>query len=360
MATVETTTATNAPGFSITLDNGEKIQLESGQSTKFEDDFDEIPLLDLQNLFSDNIEDRKILAKQLYKVCHEVGFFYVKNHHIPEEHIKAAFDISKKFFKLPDEKKMEVYTGLYPAEEYSGFHPMLTYNRANQKYNDLYEAFNWHYDPKWDPVKPEDSKASRAFQNHWPPAMPEMEKVLMTYEMECLKLARKMIRLVALAFELPEDYFDKAVEAPASGMRIIRYPVQKNGETEQNGIGPHTDFQTLTLLNVGEVSGLQVINKRGHWVAVPPIEGTLVVNVGDCLTRITNGKFVSTIHRVVNNLSGVTRYSIPFFLGFDYDYMMAPLPGTVTPENPQKYESMTSEDYVRLRGKKATANNQKK
>lgn len=269
-----------------------------------------------------------------------------------------AFAMSKKFFALPLDQKMQVYTGLVPVEQYTGYHPMGKYNKGLRKFNDLYEAFNWNYDPAFDPVPPPQEKAKRSVPNLWPESVPGMQDVMMKYDAECLQLGRRLIGLVALAFGLDEHYFDDAVQAPASGTRIVHYPVQLESEDDQNGISPHTDFQTLTFVNTGDISGLQVLNKSGRWIEAPPLEGSLVVNVADCLMRITNDKFVSTIHRVVNK-SGTERYSIPYFFGFDYDYNLSPVPGCTSEEDPFKYPIVTSAEYVEWRGKTAKMNSKK-
>jgi isopenicillin N synthase-like dioxygenase len=75
------------------------------------------------------------------------------------------------------------------------------------------------------------------------------------------------------------------------------------------------------------VGGLQVRTPAGNWVDAPYIPGTLVVNVGDMLHRMSNGKLLSTPHRVINR-SGKERYSIPFFFDPHVETMIEPLPGT--------------------------------
>ena len=83
---------------------------------------------------------------------------------------------------------------------------------------------------------------------------------------------------------------------------------------DQFGVGPHTDFGVLTVLCQDAVGGLQVEDLNGDWVHAPPIEGTLIVNVGDLLSRWTDGAYRSTAHRVVNS-SGKERLSM--VLAFD-------------------------------------------
>ncbi|ODV97033.1 hypothetical protein PACTADRAFT_48809 [Pachysolen tannophilus NRRL Y-2460] len=340
----------------IYLDNGKVIHTDSNSSVSFEDDFDSIPIVDLADMYSSDLAKRKKVAKNIFDVCTKVGFFYAINHGIPDEISENTFKWSKEFFhSLTEDQKMEVYTGLLPDSEYQGYHPFGRYNRGNRKYNDLMEAFNFTYERDFDPLKPEKNSDCTEFKNLWPSSLPGFKENMFKYHSECLKVSRTLIKIVALALDLPEDYFDEAVTTPAACMRILHYPQQDVTEDEQNGIGAHSDFEIFTLVNPGKVSGLQVLNKRNFWVKVPPIEGALVVNVADCLMRLTNDKFVSTIHRVVNN-SATTRYSIPFFFGFNPNYVLNPLPTCVSEENPQKYPVTTCREYLIWRAQRAKAN----
>jgi len=88
------------------------------------------------------------------------------------------------------------------------------------------------------------------------------------------------------------------------------------------GVGEHTDYGLLTLLAQDDQGGLQVRTDRG-WIDVPPLEGTLVVNVGDMLERLSGGRFVSAPHRVRNHGAG-DRLSFPLFYDPDFSAQMLP------------------------------------
>lgn len=106
------------------------------------------------------------------------------------------------------------------------------------------------------------------------------------------------------------------------------------------GLGSHTDLQCFTLLWQDYVGGLQVLTKDGEWVKAPPIPGTLVVNIGDFLMRLTNDRFKSTVHRVYNRTTA-DRYSMPFFFGFNYNETCSVLPQCIGLDNPAKYEPIS-------------------
>lgn len=77
----------------------------------------------------------------------------------------------------------------------------------------------------------------------------------------------------------------------------------------------------FTMLLQDNVGGLEVLNANARWIAAKPIPGTFVINVGDFLMRLTNNKFLSTVHRVTN-ISGQERYSIPWFCSFNLDALV--------------------------------------
>ena len=116
--------------------------------------------------------------------------------------------------------------------------------------------------------------------------------------------------------------------------------------------GAHEDINLITLLLGAEESGLQLLDRNGEWLPVKPPEGAMVVNVGDMLQRLTNNVLPSTTHRVVNppaERSGVSRYSMPFFLHLRPDFIIDALPGCVSADNPVRYAPISAEDYLRER-----------
>lgn len=70
-------------------------------------DFDSIPVIDISGIFSDKLEDRQQVAEKLRDACTRIGFFYIKNHGVPQDLVEGCFDWAHKFFALPLEKKME-------------------------------------------------------------------------------------------------------------------------------------------------------------------------------------------------------------------------------------------------------------
>ncbi|KAK2610198.1 hypothetical protein N8I77_003649 [Diaporthe amygdali] len=324
----------------ITLHNGQILTFKSNISTNLES----IPIIDASKIWSGCLEDRQAVAEEVREASRTIGFFYLINHEIEEKYAQDCFVQAKRFFALPEEKKMEVWTGQLPTE-YAGFHPMAAYNRNGWKHHDLNEAFNWPYDPRQDPEAISDHAPSPSL---WPSNLPGFREGLYAYQLQLLRLSRQLTRIFALALYLPEDYFDEYIKRPEAGMRILHYPEQENCIDDQNGIGAHTDVECFTIVTQDSAGGLEVLSKSGNWVRADPIPGAFVVNIADCFMRQTNDFFVSTVHRVINK-SGKERYSAPFFFGFDKNKLLEPVPTCISEDNPMKYPIMTGGEYSRFR-----------
>jgi isopenicillin N synthase-like dioxygenase len=120
--------------------------------------------------------------------------------------------------------------------------------------------------------------------------------------------------------------------------RLLHYPSQY-GQIDERiiGIGAHTDYGLMTILAQDDVGGLQILNRAGNWVEVPPIPGTFTLNISDLVQRLTNDVYLANLHRVVN-LSGRERYSLPCFIDCDFDAVIAPLESCITEDRPRAYD----------------------
>lgn len=138
------------------------------------------------------------------------------------------------------------------------------------------------------------------------------------------KMSMQFTSLCAEAIDLPADafagFFD---ENQQHKLKVVKYPdlAELGVEGEAQGVGPHKDSMlTSYLLQASPHRGLQVQNGAGHWVDVPPIDGTFVVAIGQGMEALTRGVCQSTTHRVLSPArGGGARYSIPFFQGVSYD-----------------------------------------
>lgn len=183
--------------------------------------------------------------------------------------------------------------------------------------------------------------------NQWPASVPALRPAVMRYMEATTALGHVLMRGIALGLGLPSDYFQCRLTAqPLILFRIFAYPPTTTMPTtaagaaatadagveapvERWGVGEHTDYGVLTLLRQDESGGLEVRSRRGEWVAAPPRPGTLVINIGDMLERMTHGYLRSTPHRVrvPRHLpGGRSRISFPLFFDPGFDVEVAPLP----------------------------------
>ena len=266
---------------------------------------EKIPVINVSPLREGKLEEAKSVAMEIRKAAEEIGFFYISNHGIPKQLIKQAYNATKDFFNKPTSFKNKVKIN-------SNHHGFLSIGQAKMddaKKEDLKESFVWGLDLSDDDTSVSEKNPFLG-NNQWPAEMPQLRESVYPYFEAGLKCGTEMMKAFALGMGLPDDSFLKTFDKPIARGSIIFYPPQTSdlGE-DQFGVSPHTDYGCLTLLWQDRVGGLEVKDIDGDWVKAPPIEDTLVVNVGDLLMRWTNNVFKSTPHRVVNkNLT--ERYSM--------------------------------------------------
>ncbi|KAB8205606.1 hypothetical protein BDV34DRAFT_212950 [Aspergillus parasiticus] len=252
------------------------------------------------------LDERKALASRIKSASQNTGFFYIRNHGIPEELIQNSVSQAKTTFDQP---------------------------------LNLKETFSMRYDPRIDPSALKQEGKSRDDGDYiWKGTshLPEFREVTVSFWQSRLALARKMVRTFTLALGEREEYFDDVTSHPGADALCIHYPGIPDVAADSDidvGIGSHTDIQCFTLLWQDNSGGLQVLSAQDEWLDARPIEGTLVVNIGDFLQRISNNKFKSTIHRVYNRQPD-SRYSMPFFLGFNPEAVCKVVPSCVDDEHP--------------------------
>ncbi|OQV06541.1 hypothetical protein CLAIMM_11093 [Cladophialophora immunda] len=312
---------------------------------KMKNTFSKIPIVDVSGMFSDKFEDRKNVAEEITKACEEVGFFYMKGHGVEQDLLDETFAVSKEYFSMPVENKMERW--IYTNRDLRGYEPVHGANLdATKPRGDRKESFLWGYDPEYDVVKPTLTDEQKALLNTncWPEDWPEFKQQMMKYHTRFLILARQLARCFALGLGCEETALDHLLTAPNTSQKILHYPPQDPTVKDDTGIGAHTDFCLFTILNQDTSGGLEVLNANAHWVPATPIQGTFVVNVGDFLMRLSNNRLVSTVHRVINE-TGAARYSIPFFISPNADAVLEYLPTCVFIERPIQYEPLALGPY---------------
>ncbi len=214
---------------------------------------------------------------------------------------------------------------------------------------DLKESFIWGYQDKEGHARADHPLRG---PNQWPDCVPQLQAAAMEYFNQAHEVAYQLMRGFALGLNLPENFFLRSCTRPISRGSFVYYPPQNTHEsTTRFGVGPHTDFGVLTVLCQDDVGGLQVQDVNGDWVQAPPINDTLIVNVGDLLSRWTDGAYKSTPHRVINT-SGRERLSLVLAFDPDPDTLIDAREVHGAPYQPAE-EPITCGDYLLWRFSKA-------
>jgi isopenicillin N synthase-like dioxygenase len=309
--------------------------------------FDHIPIIDVSDI--DQVDGAGIdsIVQQLRDVYGNVGFAYLVNHGIDRALIDALFRASAEFHALPPAAKMAIELN----ELHRGFIPINTSTGKNSRFAvvtkpNQSESFIMMREAGADDVAVR-SGHYLAGPNQWPNELPGFRETVVAYHDALAGLGHKLCRAVALALETDADALGAAFAPPTTFLRLLRYPPQPPDPAGAlYGSAPHTDFGCITILAQDDIGGLQVRNTEGEWIDAPCIPGSFVMNVGDMLHRWSNGRLLSTPHRVINR-SGRERYSCPFFFDPTVTVEVEPLESCITPDNPRQFDGIVYGDFLR-------------
>lgn len=285
------------------------------------------------------------IAKNIGTACRDIGFFYVRNHGIPQDLMDKVFAASKSFFSLPEAVKSEL--SIAKSKHNRGYVSMSS-ERLDPKHADLKEAFNVGLELDADDPEVLANKPFRGV-NLWPASMPQFRSTMLDYFNATWRLGMDIQLAFANDLGLAPTYFADKFERPMATLRLLHYPQRlPQAHPGTFGAGAHTDYGSLTLLLTDDAGGLEVRRRDGTWVSAPPIPGAFVCNIGDCLMRWSNDIYLSTPHRVTNP-AGRDRYSVAFFLDPNPDVVVECLPGCSTDKVPAKYPAIVAADYLKSR-----------
>lgn len=301
---------------------------------------EDIPVLDLGPYLAGTPGALDRLGRELYRASTYVGFYYLKNHGIPQTMIDQAFEEGRRFHALPLEEKRKIKIdqnkiGYFEVASSVTRHSKLA---AGAKPN-LYAAFCFRGELAPDDPDILAGVPYRAL-NRWPENLPGFRESLVAYSEAMEKLGKQLLPVIARALDLSPHFFNQAFTKPLVNMQINHYPHQPDFDGQQYGLAPHTDRGFITLLCQARVPGLEILTVDGRWVTAPVLPGHFLVNTGDLLRHWTNDVFLSTPHRVIN-LSGAERLSIPFFYKPDLNTVVECIPTCRNDERPAKYPPVT-------------------
>ena len=290
--------------------------------------------------------DRDAFVAELGAAYREWGFAGISGHGIPQSDIDAAYAAFKAFFALPEETKLKYHVpGSGGAR---GYTPFGVETAKGSKHFDLKEF--WHIGRE----VPDDFPHREVMPpNQWPEEVQGFREHGYGLYQALDALGSRVLSALALHIGLPEDWFADKTDYGNSILRPIHYPPITADDIPNVRAGAHGDINLITLLVGASAAGLEVKSHEGEWVPFTSDADTIVVNIGDMLERLTNHVYPSTIHRVVNppgEEARKPRYSVPFFLHPNPDFLIEVLPSCVTPENPNRYpEPITAQGFLEER-----------
>jgi len=303
----------------------------------------EVPMIDIRPLSSPDEAARRRVTDEIGNAAETVGFFSICNHGVPAAQIDGMFEIARRFFAQPLERKMAIE--LLKSPYFRGYLPMNSIGYDRTKKGNLLEAFQIQLE-----LGPDDPHVRAGTPlhgpNQWSAHMPELRHWMLDYWQQMDRVSDMLLRAFAMTLGVEETHFHQFFRKPLSQLRLLRYPPQGGTIAEdQIGAAAHCDTGAFTILLQDDVGGLEVWSKKSEWIVVPPVAHSFIINIGDMMKRWTNGRFASTPHRVVNRY-GKERYSIPFFINGDYDAVVTPLPHLVPQGTKPKFGPLHCGEFI--------------
>lgn len=290
----------------------------------------DIPIIDLSDFFTTGSGDSlNRTADQLREACEHTGFFSIIGHQVSVTQIADTFAMVRQFHQLDDVIKRSLLMDRadWPVKGV-GYLPVKNRKLPARDKGNLNEAFIIKADQE---VSLED--------NQWPleSDLPGFRRTVKNYAASMELLGKKLLPIFATALEMPHTYFDQAFKNPTWRLRMTHYPAVEGKPEDEFGIAPHVDTTFCTIL-AQDQPGLTIFSeRRNKWIKAPMLENAFIVNSGELLRQWTNDRFISVKHFANNNVSGRSRYSIPFFLNANRHYKMQCVPSCCSDQNPPRY-----------------------
>jgi isopenicillin N synthase-like dioxygenase len=281
-----------------------------------------IPTIDISAL---RTGDPTAVVRAIGEACREHGFFSIVGHGIPAALSDDLLRSARTFFALPEERKLAIAMAR-GGRAWRGFFPVggeLTSGVPDAKEGLYFGSELPSDDPRVVAGVPLHGP------NLFPDDVPGLRPAVLAWMAASTEVAQLVMTAIARSLDLAPDYFARtSMQDPTLLFRIFHYPPDAG---DRWGVGEHTDYGVLTLLLQDDTGGLEV-KSRGSWIAVPPVPGALVCNIGDMLDRMTGGLYRSTPHRA-RNVSGRDRYSFPLFFDPSWDARVTRLPHAPLPDD---------------------------
>ena len=319
------------------VDKSQRYHLAEKPADEFDDQY-EIATCDMSAMLAGEPGAEERFAQELGAALQGIGFAVLTGHGIDGGlHTWAARETRRLFEDTTPEQRQRflarrhgsVNQGWFPIKETTIIHPDLVEGWVFCR-----RAFDLDADPEFD------------VSEFWPGAAYErvFRQLVSAQEALILPIMQSMLRYLGCDPHL----YDERLTRTNFGFRLNYYPpvAPEDRETGAGRMLGHEDVDLFTFLPAPEVDGLQVLNRRNmKWIRLQAPPGSIVLNTGDYMQRISNDVFPSTTHRVAHPSDpgwlDLPRVSTPMAIYVWEDEVLEVLPGTGDP----KYPPVRAEDF---------------
>ncbi|KAL5071829.1 hypothetical protein RYX36_022716, partial [Vicia faba] len=248
---------------------------------------EEIPTIDYSLLLSHDPYQRSIALELLAHACKEYGFFYLKNHTMPDNVLKNVLKGISNYFDPTTVDERRIYYENGPSDN------VRWALKANDGENREYLKIVAH---------PKDLAPSNPTS---------LSKIIEEYNNEMRKIVVGLARAMSKNLGFDEYYIEKAfhMKLGFDVMAMNLYPPISKSKSDI-GLPNHTDPGFVITLMQDVNGGLQILSHKGKWINVYIPHHAILIQLGDHLEILTNGKYKSHVHRVIVNNNEVQRISI--------------------------------------------------
>ncbi|MEN9800824.1 MAG: hypothetical protein RL653_4521 [Pseudomonadota bacterium] len=301
-----------------------------------------IPSVDLSHYTHGTSQQKADFVRTFGAGIQEFGFVTVSNHGVDGDLIQRTYSDVAKLFALPEAVKQgyEVPGG-GGQRGYTGYGKE---HAKNQKVGDLKEF--WHVGRELPANHP---RLAAYGNNVWPKELESFRRHSLELYTALDRAAEVFLDALSEFYGLGQGRLSEMAKDGNSVLRLIHYPPLRD-KFIPGGVraAEHEDINLITLLCESTSSGLEILTREGEWLPVQALRGTIVVDSGDMLSRVSNEKIPATTHRVVNPKTpaeDVTRYSMPFFVHPYPECDLTPLPEM----GEAKFPPITADGFLQQR-----------
>jgi len=303
-----------------------------------------VPTLSLGSYLHGSENDRVRFIDQLFHGMKDYGFIILKDHDVSASALTEAYQILEKFYRLPEKTKLQYVSELGGGQR--GYTPFGQEHAKGAEVKDLKEF--WHVGREVPSGHPFEKYYPK---NIWPDdVVPEFKPLFQKLYFQLEQAGIQMMEALTYPLLLEKDFFKKMVIEGNSILRLLHYPPIPEGvDPRCVRAAAHEDINFITILPAATTSGLQLKDRDGAWLDIESDYGTLIVDAGDMLSRITNDVIPSTTHRVINPQDGknTSRYSMPFFMHPHPESLLSCLPSCRGQK--AKYADITAHEFLMQR-----------